>query len=79
MAFNQRFGKSRGDVGIWHETYLVSAGKYEAIYSGMPPFGLGEASTLIPAAGHRESARGRIAAASPADAASASSANSRSL
>ena len=63
VDFNQRFGKSRGDVGIWHETYLVSAGRYEAIYSGMPPFGLGEASSTIPATGHREFARGRIAAA----------------
>jgi hypothetical protein len=79
VAFNQRFGTSRGDVGIWHETYLVSAGRYEAIYSGMPPFGLGEASTLIPAAGHRESARGRIAAAGPDDTVSARSATSRSL
>jgi hypothetical protein len=80
VAFNRRFGKSRGDVGIWHETYLVSAGRYEAIYSGMPPFGLGEASTLIPAAGDRESARGRIAAAGEARAtASATSATSRSM
>jgi hypothetical protein len=80
VAFNQRFGTSRGDVGIWHETYLVSAGRYEAIYSGMPPFGLGEASTLIPAAGHRESARGRIAAAGePRATASAESATSRSM
>src|ERR1044072_237107 len=39
VAFNQRFGNSRGDVGIWHETYLVSAGRYETIYSGMPRFG----------------------------------------
>jgi len=61
VSFNQRFGDSRGDVGIWHETYLVPAGRYEAIYSGMPPIGLGQASTLIPATGHRDSARGRIA------------------
>jgi len=60
MAFNKRSGDSRGDVGIWHETYLVSAGRYEAVYSGMPPFGLGQAGTLVPAAGHRDSARGRI-------------------
>src|SRR5690349_10723595 len=63
VAFNKRFANSRGDVGIWHETYLVSAGRYEAIYSGMPPFGLGQAATLVPAVGHRESARGRITAA----------------
>ena len=63
VAFNKRLGHSRGDVGIWHETYLVPAGQYEAFYSGMPAFGLGQAATLVPADGHRESARGRITAA----------------
>jgi fumigallin biosynthesis monooxygenase-like protein len=60
MTFNKRMARSRGDVGIWHETYLVRAGEYECIYSGMPPFGLGEAGSLIPAAGRRDSARGRV-------------------
>ena len=32
-------------TGIWHETYLVRAGEYEAIYGNMPPFGLGKASS----------------------------------
>src|SRR3569833_711397 len=32
VAFNKRVGGSRGDVGIWHETYRVAAGQYEAIY-----------------------------------------------
>jgi len=36
--------------GIWHETYLVRAGEYEAVYANMPPFGLGKAATLRPAA-----------------------------
>ena len=39
VAFNKRMRESRGDVGIWHETYLVRAGEYEAIYSGMPRLG----------------------------------------
>jgi hypothetical protein len=30
-------------AGIWHETFLVKAGQYEAIYSSMPTFGLGAA------------------------------------
>lgn len=34
--------------GIWHETYLVRAGEYEAIYGNMPPFGLGKAGRLVP-------------------------------
>src|SRR3954463_9608947 len=63
VAFNKQLGNSRGDVGIWHETYLVPAGRYEAIYSGMPPFGLGQAGALVPAAGRRDSARARITAA----------------
>ena len=36
VAFNKRSENSREDVGIWHETYLVRAHEYEAIYSGMP-------------------------------------------
>ena len=60
--FNKRMKTARGDLGIWHETYLVKAGQYEAVYSGMPPHGLGAAGTLEPATGHREAARGRLGA-----------------
>jgi len=59
-AFNKAMKDSRGDVGIWHETYLVNAGQYEAIYSGMPPFGLGRVAQLVPAEGSRETARRRL-------------------
>ncbi len=62
VGFNKRMAGSRGDVGIWHETYLVRAGEYEAIYSGMPPVGLGRVADLIPAAGRRETARDRVGA-----------------
>jgi hypothetical protein len=62
VAFNKRMARSRGDVGIWHETYRIPAGSYEAVYSGMPPFGLGKVGRLTPAAGRHESARGRITA-----------------
>jgi hypothetical protein len=58
--FNERLGRSRSDVGIWHETYLIRAGEYEAVYSGMPRFGLGAVGRLVPASGRRESARGRM-------------------
>lgn len=61
-AFNRAVRDARGDVGIWHETYLVKAGQYESIYSGMPPTGLGAAGTLEPATGAREDARGRLSA-----------------
>jgi hypothetical protein len=46
-------------TGIWHETYLVRAGEYEAVYGNMRPFGLGKAGTLKPAA-EASNARGRL-------------------
>jgi Monooxygenase af470-like len=62
VAFNNRTGNSRGDVGIWHETYQCRAGEYEAVYSGMPPFGLGAVGKLVPVSVRKESARDRFAA-----------------
>jgi len=62
VAFNKSVGNSRGDVGIWHETFQAHAGEYETVYSGMPPFGLGKVGKLVPATGRRESARGRFGA-----------------
>lgn len=35
--------KDSGDIGIWHETYKVQAGDYEAIYGNMPRMGLAAA------------------------------------
>src|SRR6185369_8935679 len=60
-AFNRAVG-TNGDVGIWHETYCVSPGTYENVYVNMPPFGLGRAGALLPAAGARESAHERLGA-----------------
>jgi Monooxygenase af470-like len=48
--------------GIWHETYLVRAGEYEAVYGNMPPKGLGKATRLIPLA-ESSTARTRIRSA----------------
>ena len=62
VAFNKKIGGSRGDLGIWHETYLIKPGQYEAIYSGMPPFGLGKVGKLVPASGAREAAIDRLKA-----------------
>lgn len=59
--FNRAMKDSRDDVGIWHETYLIKAGQYEAIYSGMPRQGLASAGRLVAAKGSRETARNRIA------------------
>ena len=59
-AFNKRMKRSRGDVGIWHETYLIGEGRYEAIYSGMPPTGLAKAARLAPASAGMDRARDRV-------------------
>jgi Domain of unknown function (DUF4188) len=63
-AFNRNIGTS-GAVGIWHETYGISPGRFESVYVNMPPFGLGKAGSLIPASGHKESARGRLDGRAP--------------
>jgi hypothetical protein len=57
--FNKSIG-SNGSVGIWHETYLVDPGKYEAVYGNMPVFGLASATKHVPAVGRRETARRRL-------------------
>ncbi len=61
-AFNSAVG-TNGDVGIWHETYVVQPGAYEAIFVNMPPYGLGAAGTLVPAKGSRKASRERLSAA----------------
>ncbi len=60
VQFNKVMKNSRGDVGIWHETYLIKAGQYEAVYSGMPAHGLGRVGQRMPATESREAARGRL-------------------
>lgn len=59
--FNRRARRGNG-VGIWHETYLVVAGKSEAVYGNMPRFGLAQAGEHVPATGRRETARRRLGA-----------------
>ena len=58
-AFNKAIGTS-GDVGIWHETYLIKAGQHETVYGNMPAVGLGVAGGLKPADGRNRSAKGRL-------------------
>lgn len=58
----RRVGRS-DRTGIWHETYLVKAGNYEAIYGNMPPHGLGKAGSLVPAS-ESSSAHARLRAPS---------------
>jgi hypothetical protein len=60
VDFNRRMKNSRGDVGIWHETYRVRSGEYEAIYSGMPLYGLAKAGSLALVTPEQDSARQRL-------------------
>jgi hypothetical protein len=57
VDFNRRFKSARGDVGIWHETYLVRAGAFETVYSGMPLMGLAKAGRMTDAS---DAARDRL-------------------
>jgi hypothetical protein len=57
--FNRRIGND-GSVGIWHETYTVSPGQYEAIFVNMPRFGLSAAFRQVPVTGRLDNARSRI-------------------
>lgn len=55
--FNQAAGK---EVGVWHETFQVNPGQYEAVYINMPRHGLASAAEHLPASGHMHTARGRL-------------------
>ncbi|MFG2132033.1 DUF4188 domain-containing protein [Streptomyces sp. NPDC048751] len=57
----ERAGKVRGHVGLWHETYVVPEGSYEAIYIDMPPFGLAAATGVLPVESRGRRARERFA------------------
>lgn len=58
VRFNKEIG-SNGDLGIWHETYIVRAGEYEAVYNNMPPLGLARVSRHVDALGQDMTATGR--------------------
>ncbi len=56
-----RLVASNGDVGIWHETYVVKPGTFECVYNNMPRFGLSRAFETIPAVGAYARASSRMA------------------
>jgi hypothetical protein len=58
--FNRKVRASSGDVGVWHETFLVRSGEYETLYTSMTRFGLAEAGRHIPVTDTRNSARERL-------------------
>jgi fumigallin biosynthesis monooxygenase-like protein len=49
-----------GTTGIWHETYHVRAGAWEAIYGNMPLLGLGEVAGVEPVSRRGETAAERL-------------------
>jgi Monooxygenase af470-like len=57
-SYWRRVGRS-DRTGIWHETFLVKDGHYEAVYGNMPAHGLGKAGRLVPVS-ETSSARGRL-------------------
>jgi hypothetical protein len=59
-AFNREVRSSSGDVGIWHETYLVRAGQYETVYGSMPRMGLALAGRHVPVSRHHDKAGDRL-------------------
>ncbi|MEU3461870.1 DUF4188 domain-containing protein [Streptomyces sp. NPDC006733] len=59
--FNRRARAGKGQVGIFHETYVVPAGGYESIYVNMPAYGLGEAAGVVPVGRRGERAKDRLA------------------
>jgi hypothetical protein len=67
VRFNKEI-RSNGDIGIWHETYLVRAGEYEAIYNNMPLHGLAKAAGQRDALGRQQSAAGRLGRSDGSDA-----------
>ncbi len=62
--FNRR-SRGNADVGIFHETYVLTPGSSEALYAHMPPFGLAAATQLVPVGGRGHSFARRLNAAGP--------------
>jgi len=57
----EKAGKVRGHVGLWHESYVVPEGSYEAIYADMPAFGLAAAHGQVPVEQRGRRAKDRFA------------------
>jgi len=57
-AYNRNARKAAGAVGVWHETFQVSAA--ESIYVSTPLQGLAKATGIRPVTGRLDTARQRI-------------------
>ncbi|PAK47948.1 DUF4188 domain-containing protein [Paenibacillus sp. 7541] len=68
MAAWENFNKHVGHnpaVGVYHETYQLQGGAYEAMYRNMPKYGLGKAMPHIPVTPKNNSARKRLGSHQP--------------
>ncbi len=59
-AWNRLAADDRSAAGIWHETFKVNAGKYEAIYQNTPVMGLQKAGRPITVTEAKDTARARL-------------------
>jgi len=57
--FNQKVNNNEA-VGIYHETYQIRKGTYEAIYVNMPHYGLGKTLPHIAVTAEKNSASKRL-------------------
>lgn len=58
-AFNKAIGNN-GEVGVFHETFMVSDGMYETVYGNMPPTLMGAAFGMVPISELGQSAARRM-------------------
>ena len=59
-AWNRLAADERSGAGIWHETFKVAAGDYEAVYQNVPVMGLQNAGRPLTVTEARDSARARL-------------------
>jgi len=59
VKFNKKIGNN-GDVGIWHETYLIKKGCHESVYNNMPQFGLAKVGKHLSLSQKAQTARSRL-------------------
>ena len=46
IDFNAKVERSRGDLDVWREIYVIKPGKYEAVHGGLPAVGQGKVGHL---------------------------------
>ena len=59
-AWNRLAAEDRSAAGIWHETFKVNAGNYEAIYQNTPVMGLQRAGRPLTVTEAKDTARARL-------------------